>query len=402
MATNGNTNGVHAHKDVYIVASTRTPIGSYRGSLSSLPATKLAAAAIKATLDQVPSIAKNQVQKVIVGQAVQAGCGQSAAKQALVAAGLPYTCRDALVNEVCASGMQAIIMATNQIRYLGGDCVVAAGMESMSNAPFYQRRSLPIYGDFRVEDGLMLDGLTDTFNDCSMGVCAEHTAKIYDISRAEQDQYAITSYKRAQAAHENGTLAQEICQIEVPGPKGKPSIAVVEDEEFRKVDFDKVTTLRPVFDAQGTITAANASTLADGAAACILVSRLFIDKMDLKPLAKVVSYGESANDPIDFSTAPSAAVTQAIERAGLTKDDIALWEINEAFSVVALANIKILGLDKEKVNINGGGVSLGHPLGMSGAKIVNTLVHNLLTGQYGCASICRGGGGASAIIIQKL
>lgn len=403
MPTNGTFNGSKSDRDVFIVSAVRTPIGSMNGSLSSLKATDLASVAIKKSLERI-NLAPEHVERVTVGQAVQAGSGQAPAKQALIKAGLPSSCRDSLINEVCASGMQAVIMSATQIKYLGGQCLVAAGMESMSNIPKYQPRSAPPLGKFVVEDGLLVDGLSDTFNSCHMGDCAEHTAKKYNISREDQDSYAIESYKRAKEAAEAGLLAREICEVEIQNRKGKTLVS--EDEEFKKLDFDKVRTLRPCFPnketGHGTITAANASTLSDGAAACVLMSGEAVEKHHVRPLARVVSFGEGACDPIDFATSPVDAIKDALRKANLSKDDISLWEINEAFSVVSLAIMKELDLDHSKVNVNGGGVSIGHPLGMSGIRIVNALVHQLEAGQYGCAAICRGGGGSAAMVVRKL
>lgn len=403
MPTKGTFDGPKLNgSDVYITSAIRTPIGSMGGSLSTLKATNLASIAIKKALEQI-NLIPDIVEKVIVGQAIQAGSGQAPAKQALIGAGIPSTCRDCLINEVCASGMQAIIMSANHIKFLGSNCLVAAGMESMSKVPKYFPRSTPIYGNSTVEDGLSVDGLTDTFNNCHMGDCAEHTAKKHNITREDQDKYAIESYKRAREATEAGLLRKEICDVEIAGRRNKPAIIVNEDEEFKKLDVSKVQTLTPVFDkTSGTITAANASSLSDGAAACVLMSGEALAKYDIKPLAKLVSYGEGACDPIDFATSPVDAIKDALYKANLNIDDISLWEINEAFSVVALANMKILQLDPSKVNVNGGGVSIGHPLGMSGIRIVNTLVHQLKPGEYGCAAICRGGGGSASVIIQKL
>lgn len=403
MPTNGTSDVLKLNdNDVYITSAVRTPIGSMGGSLSSLKATNLASIAIKKALEQI-NLSPDIVEKVTIGQAIQAGSGQAPAKQALIGAGLPSTCRDCLVNEVCASGMQAIILSANQIKYLGSHCLVAAGMESMSKVPKYYSRSTPMYGNFTVEDGLLVDGLTDTFNNCHMGDCAENTAKKHNITREDQDKYAIESYKRARDATEAGLLSKEICNVEIAGRKNKPAIVISEDEEFKKLDVSKVQTLTPVFDrTSGTITAANASSLSDGAAACVLMSAEALAKYNIKPLAKLISYGEGACDPIDFATSPVDAINDALNKANLSKDDISLWEINEAFSVVALANMKILQLDPSTVNVNGGGVSIGHPLGMSGIRIVNALVHQLKLGEYGCAAICRGGGGSAAVIVQKL
>lgn len=401
MPTNGIANG-SSDREVFIASAFRTPIGSIGGMLSSLKASDLAAAAIKKSIESI-GVPLQAIEKVTVGQAIQAGSGQAPAKQALIKAGLPSSCRDCLVNEVCASGMQAIIMSLVQIKYLGANCLVAAGMESMSNVPNYQDRYLPSLGGFRVEDGLILDGLTDTFNKCHMGHCAEHTAKKCNISREDQDNYAIESYRRAKVAVESGLLKKEICPVELAGRRNKPALLVDTDEEYKKLDLDKVRTLNPCFDREsGTITAANASTLSDGAAACVLMSSEALAKYSVVPLAKIVSFGEGACDPIDFATSPVEAIRDALKKASLGKDDIALWEVNEAFSVVAVAIMKELELDHDRVNVNGGGVSIGHPLGMSGIRIVNALVHQLKEGQYGCAAICRGGGGSAAMIIKKL
>lgn len=397
--SNGTANN---GKDVYIVAAKRTPIGSFNGCLSSFKATDLAGKAIKASLEEI-KLEPTSIQRLYLGLAVQAGCGQAPAKQASIKAGLPTTCRDTLINEVCASGMQAVILGSNQIKHLGGECVIAAGAESMSNAPYYTTRKVPTYGGYKADDGLLVDGLSDTFNSCHMGDCAEHTAKKHEISRAAQDNYAIESYTRARQAWESGALKNEIVPLTIQGVRGEPDKSIDEDEEFKKLNIKKVESLKPCFDrVNGTITAANASSLSDGAAACVLMSTEALAKYQVKPLAKIVSYGEGACDPIDFATSPYDAVQDALAKANLTKDDIGLWEINEAFSVVALANMKLLGLDSSRVNINGGGVSIGHPLGMSGIRIVNTLVHQLKKGQFGCASICRGGGGSAAMIIEKL
>jgi acetyl-CoA C-acetyltransferase len=389
-------------REVFIASAFRTPIGSINGALKGLKATDLAAIAIRRSYEEI-QLPTDAVEKVTIGQAIQAGSGQAPAKQALIKAGLPANCRDCLVNEVCASGMQAIIMSMVQIKYLGANCLIAAGMESMSNVPNYQVRNPPILGGFKVEDGLIFDGLTDTFNQCHMGNCAEHTAKVNNISREDQDAYAIESYRRAKVATESGLLSKEICPVSIIGGRNKVSTLVSDDEEYKKLDAEKVRTLKPCFDRDsGTITAANASSLSDGAAACVLMSSDAIEKYNVKPLAELISYGEGACDPIDFATSPVDAIMDALQKASLTKDDIALWEINEAFSVVPLAIIKKLGLEHSKVNVNGGGVSIGHPLGMSGIRVVNTLAHQLEAGQYGCAAICRGGGGSAAMIVRKL
>lgn len=404
MPTNGVANGCSSgnSREVFIASAFRTPIGSIGGALASLKASDLAAVAIKKSLEHI-ALPLEAVEKVTVGQALQSGSGQAPAKQAVLKSGLPSKCRDALINEVCASGMQAVIMSTVQIKYLGAECLVAAGMESMSNVPLYQDRYPPALGGFKVEDGLILDGLTDTFNKCHMGHCAEHTAKKFNISREDQDNYAIESYRRARVASEAGLLSREIAPVTIAGRRNKPALVVSDDEEFKKLDLEKVRTLNPCFDREsGTITAANASTLSDGAAACVLMSGEACAKYSVQPMAKVISFGEGACDPIDFATSPVDAIRDALQKASLSKDDIALWEINEAFSVVALAIMKDLDLEHSKVNVNGGGVSIGHPLGMSGIRVVNALAHQLKQGEYGCAAICRGGGGSAAMIIKKL
>lgn len=405
MPSNGFANGLKGRsatdgREVYITSAFRTPIGSFSGALAPLKATDLAAIPIRQSYESL-KLPADAIEKVTIGQVLQAGSGQAPAKQALMKAGIPSSCRDCLVNEVCASGMQAIIMSANQIKYLGSNCLIAAGMESMSNAPYYSARSPPTLGGFEVKDGLFLDGLTDTFNNCLMGNCAEHTAKKYNITREEQDNYAIESYRRAKAATESGVLQKEICPVTIASKR--KSTTVVDDEEYKKFDLERMRSLAPHFDKEaGTITVANASSLSDGAAACCLMSADAIEKYNVKPLAKIISYGEGACDPIDFATSPIDAIRDALAKAGLSKDDISLWEINEAFSVVPLAIMKELELDHGKVNVNGGGVSIGHPLGMSGIRVVNALVHQLEEGQLGCAAICRGGGGSAAVIIRKL
>lgn len=402
MPTNGILNGSKpAERDVYIVSALRSPIGSFNGSLASLKASDLAGQVIRKTLQDI-MLPPEFVEKVTLGQALQAGSGQAPAKQALKTAGMANSTRDCLVNEVCASGMQAIILSAIQIKYLGAECLIAGGMESMTNVPKYQDRLAPMLGDSPTKDGLLQDGLRDTFYDCHMGNCAEHAAKRFFISREDQDEYAIESYRRAKVAAETGLLKSEICPINVPGKGSKPPSVFDMDEEFKKLDLDKVKTLRPCFDKMGTITAANASSLSDGAAVCCLMSSSGVDNYRVKPLAKIVAFGEDACDPMDFATSPIEAIKDALKKASLNVEDISLWEVNEAFSVVPLAVMKALKIDHAKMNVNGGGVSIGHPLGMSGARIVNVLVHQLQEGQFGCAAICRGGGGSAAVIIKKL
>ncbi|RWS13792.1 Acetyl-CoA acetyltransferase-like protein [Dinothrombium tinctorium] len=388
--------------EVYIVSAVRTPIGSYRGSLASLSATDLGSIAIKNAVESI-GLPKDAVEEVFMGNVLQAGCGQAPARQAALKAGLSKHTPCTTINKVCASGMKSIVFGAQSIKLGENDVVVCGGMESMSNVPFYLRRGELPYGGTSLIDGLVFDGLTDSFNNCHMGNCTEKVAKDYQLSREDQDNYAISSYKRSEAAAKNGILKREIVAVTIPGARGKPAVVVEEDEEFKKIDFDKMRKLNPVFQREGgTITAANASTLSDGAAACVLMSARALKKYNATPIAKVVAYADAGVDPVDFGVAPAGAVTKLLKKVEKDKSDIALWEVNEAFSAVALANIKALNLDPSKVNINGGAVSLGHPLGMSGARIVNSLAINLQKGHLGIAAICNGGGGASSILVEKL
>ncbi|XP_063058971.1 acetyl-CoA acetyltransferase, mitochondrial [Engraulis encrasicolus] len=386
--------------EVVIVSAVRTPMGSFRGSLSALPATKLGSIAIKAAVEQA-GIPADAVKEVYMGNVLQAGEGQAPTRQALLGAGLPISTPATTVNKVCASGMKSIMMAAQSLMCGHQDVMVAGGMESMSNVPYTMVRQAPAYGGVHVEDLIVKDGLTDVYNKFHMGNCAENTAKNSSISRAEQDAYAIKSYSQSQKAWEAGLIAKEIVPVSIP-QRGKPDLVVKEDEEYRRVDFSKVPKLKAVFQKEnGTVTAANASTLNDGAAALVLMTADAAKSLNATPLARIVAFADAATHPIDFPIAPAYAVPKVLEMAGLKKEDISMWEINEAFSVVVLANIKMLGIDPDKVNVNGGAVSLGHPIGMSGARIVGHMVHNLQSGQYGLAGICNGGGGASAIVIQK-
>nr|XP_034173173.1 acetyl-CoA acetyltransferase, mitochondrial isoform X2 [Osmia lignaria] len=388
--------------DVVIVSAARTPMGSFCGGLSSLSAPKLGALAIQAAVERA-KVSKEQVTEVYMGNVCQAYLGQAPARQATLFAGLPKSTICTTVNKVCASGMKSIMLASQSLQCGHQEIVLAGGMESMSNVPFYLHRGETKYGGMKLEDGIVFDGLTDVYNKCHMGNCAENTAKKYNISRDEQDEYAINSYKRSTASYENKIFQDELVPVNVPQKKGKPDLIFNEDEEYKKVHFAKFSKLNTVFQKEnGTVTAGNASTLNDGAAALVLTTTNVAQKMNLKPLARIVAFQDAATDPIDFPIAPYFAIPKLLEAAGINKNDVALWEINEAFSVVVVANQKLLDLDPNKVNVHGGAVSLGHPIGMSGARIVVHLVHALKAGQKGVASICNGGGGASSILIEKL
>uniref|UniRef100_A0A8C1WZ41 acetyl-CoA C-acetyltransferase n=1 Tax=Cyprinus carpio TaxID=7962 RepID=A0A8C1WZ41_CYPCA len=390
-------------QEVVIVSAVRTPIGSFKGSLSTVPATKLGSIAIKGAVEKA-GIPVEEVKEVYMGNVLQAGEGQAPTRQALLGAGLPLSTPATTINKVCASGMKSIMMAAQSLMCGHQDVMVAGGMESMSQVPYVMAREAPPYGGVNLEDLIVKDGLTDVYNKFHMQMyctCAENTAKNSGISREEQDAFAINSYSRSKAAWESGILAKEVVSVSIP-QKGKPDIVVKEDEEYKKVDFSKVPKLRAVFQKEnGTVTAANASTLNDGAAALVLMTADAAKRLNVTPLAKILAFADAAVAPIDFPIAPAFAVPKVLKKVGVKKEDIAMWEINEAFSVVVLANIKMLDIDPDKVNINGGAVSLGHPIGMSGARIVGHMVHNLKSGQYGLAGICNGGGGASSILIQK-
>ncbi|KFV05818.1 hypothetical protein N340_13307, partial [Tauraco erythrolophus] len=386
--------------EVVIASAVRTPMGSFQGSLSSLPATKLGSIAIKGAIDRA-GIPAEEVKEVYMGNVLQAGQGQAPARQAVLGAGLPICTPTTTVNKVCASGMKSIMMAAQSLMCGSQDVMVAGGMESMSFSYTMGRGSTP-YGGVKLEDLIVKDGLTDAYNHIHMGNCAENTAKKFTISREEQDTYAIGSYTKSKEAWDSGVLNNEIVPVTI-SKKGKPDVEVKEDEEYKRVDFSKVPKLKAVFQKEnGTVTAANASTLNDGAAAVVLMTTEAAKRLKVKPLARIVAFADAAVDPIDFPIAPAHAIPKILSETGLKKEDIAMWEINEAFSVVVLANIKMLGIDPQKVNINGGAVSLGHPIGMSGARIVVHMAHVLKQGQYGLAGICNGGGGASAILIEKL
>ena len=390
-------------KEVYIISAVRTPIGSFGGNLASLSATQLGAIAIKAAVEKA-GIKPLDVQEVIMGNVLSANLGQAPATQAAKYAGLPDVPTTS-VNKVCASGTKAIMFAAQSIALGQNDIMVAGGMESMSNVPYYLDKARNGYrlGDGQLIDGLVKDGLWDVYNNYHMGSAAELCATECNISREDQDAYAIESYKRSQAAQKSGKFSNEITAVEVKDRKGE-IILVIEDEEVNAVKFDKIPSLKPVFKKEGTVTAANASSLNDGAAALVLMSKEKADEMGLKPLGKIIGYADAQQAPEWFTTAPSKAIPGALKNAGITAEQVDYYEINEAFSVVSLANNKELKLNTGKVNVNGGAVSMGHPLGASGARIVVTLLNVLQQngGKIGVASICNGGGGASAIVIENL
>jgi len=389
-------------KDVFIVGAKRTPLGSFNGALSSVPATQLGAVAIKAALEQ-SGLNPEQVQEVIMGNVLQAGVGQAPARQASKFAGIPDNVPATTVNKVCASGMKAIALGMQSIQLGYADVVVAGGMENMSLTPHYlpNSRGGYKYGNFQAIDGIVNDGLTDVYSNGLMGVCAETCASEHNFSREEQDAFAIESYHRSTNAWKNGNFNNEVAPVTIKTRKG--DVVVSEDEEYKNVKFEKIPELRPVFKKDGTVTAANASTINDGAAAVILVSGEKLKELGLTPLAKITGVADAEQAPEWFTTAPALALPIAAQRAGVAIEDLDAVELNEAFSVVGLANTKILNLNPEKVNINGGAVSLGHPLGASGARIIVTLINVLKqqNGKIGGAGICNGGGGASAMIIEN-
>lgn len=390
-------------KEVFIVAAVRTPMGAFMGGLSSVPATQLGATAIKGALEK-SNVDPSLVNEVFMGNVLQAGVGQAPARQAALGAGLPNNVPCTTVNKVCASGMKAIMLGAQTILAGDNEIVVAGGMESMSQVPHYiDGRNGVKFGNITALDGITKDGLLDVYSKVPMGNCAELCAKEHNFSREDQDNFAINSYKRAAAAWEAGRFNDEVVGVSVPQRKGDP-IIVNHDEEYKNVFLDKIPSLRPAFDKEGTITAANASTLNDGASAVILASKEAVEKYGLKPIAKIVSYADAAHEPDWFTTAPSLAVPKALAKANMTTADVDFWELNQAFAVVGLANTKILGLNPEKVDVNGGAVALGHPLGNSGSRIIVTLIHVLKqnNGKIGGAAICNGGGGASAMIIENI
>jgi len=390
------------NKKVVIVSAVRTPIGSFMGSLATVPATKLGAIAIKGALDKI-NLDPNLVDEVLMGNVVQAGNGQAPARQAALLAGLPNTVSCTTINKVCASGMKAVMQGAQAIMAGDAEIVVAGGMENMSLIPHYVHLRTGVkFGPTTFIDGMQKDGLTDAYDNNAMGVCADLCASEYKISREEQDAYAIQSYERSSKAWETGKFANEIVPVEIPQRRGEP-IIFSQDEEFTNVKLDKIPSLSPVFTKEGTATAANSSTINDGAAALVLMSEEKAMLMGLKPLAYIKSYADAAQEPKWFTTSPSIALPKALDKAGLSVADVDYFEFNEAFAVVGLANSKILGLDNNKVNVNGGAVSLGHPLGCSGARIIVTLINVLEqnNAKIGAAAICNGGGGASAIVIER-
>jgi len=392
-----------SQKEVVIAAVARTPIGSFMGSLSKVPAPQLGATAIKGALDKI-NLDPNLVEEVFMGNVVSAGLGQAPARQAAMFAGIPNTVPCTTVNKVCASGMKSIMLAAQTIELGNADIVIAGGMENMSSIPhYYHARTATKFGPAKMEDGMQKDGLVDVYDQVAMGVCADACATEYEFSREDQDNYAIQSYMRSSEAWNAGKFADEVVPVEVPQRRGEP-IVFSEDEEYKNVKMEKIPALRAAFTKDGTVTAANASTINDGGAALVLMSAEKAAELGITPMAKIKSYADAAHEPKWFTTAPAKALPKALDRAGITLQDVDYFELNEAFSVVGLANMKILGLDNDKVNVNGGAVSLGHPLGVSGARIIIALTSILKqnNAKIGAAGICNGGGGASAMVIERI
>ncbi|MEM8525226.1 MAG: acetyl-CoA C-acyltransferase [Bacteroidota bacterium] len=391
-------------QEVYICSAIRTPLGSFGGMFAKIKATELGKYAIQGALEKSGVVA-DQVNEVFMGNVCSANLGQAPARQSTIKAGIPNHVPATTINKVCSSGLKSVMLGAQTIMLGLNDIVVAGGMENMSDVPYYMpnNRWGAKYGDGKIIDGLAKDGLTDAYQPVAMGIFADNTAKEYEVSREAQDEYAIQSYKRAAAATENKTLAKEIVAVEVPQRKGDP-IAITEDEEYKRVKFEKIPNLRPAFTKDGTVTAANASTINDGAAAFVLASEAAVKKYDLKPIAKIISFADAAHEPQWFTTAPTKAAKLAAERANTTLDKIDYFEVNEAFSVVPMVFGKLLEVSEDRMNIHGGAVSLGHPLGASGARILTTLCNVLDTknAKTGMAAICNGGGGASALIIENL
>ena len=390
------------NKDVVIVSAVRTPIGSFLGALSTVSAPKLGAIAIKAALDKV-NLNPGLVEEVLMGNVVQAGTGQAPARQAAIYAGIPDSVPCTTINKVCASGLKAIMQASQAIQLGDASIVVAGGMENMSLIPhYYHARTATKFGPATFEDGMQKDGLVDAYDKNAMGVCADACANEYNFSREEQDAFAVQSYERSRTAWESGKFNNEVIPVEVPQRRGD-AIIVDKDQEYTNVKMEKIPALRPAFTKDGTVTAANASTINDGAAAMVLMSREKANELGLKPIATIKSYADAAQEPKWFTTAPAKALPKALAKANLAIDEIDYFEFNEAFSIVGLANMKILGLNDNNVNVNGGAVSLGHPLGCSGARILVTLIHVLEQNdaKYGAAAICNGGGGASALVLER-
>lgn len=390
-------------KEVYIVSAVRTPMGSFGGVLAEVPSTQLGATAIKAAVERA-GIKATDVQDVFMGSVLQANLGQAPARQAAKFAGLPDNVNCTTVNKVCASGMKSVVIGAQHIMLGDSEVVVAGGMENMSATPYYVEKGRygMKYGHGQLLDGIVKDGLTDVYNNNAMGCSADLCATEHKVTREEQDAYAIQSYKRSAEAWAAGRFKDEVVPVTVKTRKG--DVQVIEDEEYKNVFFDKIPGLKPVFTKEGTVTAANASTINDGAAALVLMSKEKMTAMGLKPIARILSYADAEQAPDKFTTAPAIAVPKAVEKAGLKMSDINFFELNEAFSVVALANMKLMNIDASKINVNGGAVALGHPLGASGARIIVTLLNVLKQNgaKYGAAGICNGGGGASAIVVENL
>jgi acetyl-CoA C-acetyltransferase len=391
-------------KEVYIISAVRTPIGSFGGSLSSLNAIELGSIAVRAAVEKA-GVDPKLIQEVLMGNVLSAGLGQAPATQIAAGAGLGFNIPCTIINKVCASGMKAIMFGAQSIMLGQNDIVVAGGTESMSNIPYYllKARFGYKYGNSELIDGLQYDGLTDTYNHCAMGVCADNTAKEMNISRKDQDDYAINSYKRSASSWSSGKFKDEVIPVEIKDRKGNVTV-FNEDEEYKSVNFEKIPSLKPAFAKDGTVTAANASTLNDGASALVIMSKEKANELGLKPIAKILGFADAAQDPMWFTTTPSIAIPKALKQAGVNKKDVGYYEIDEAFSAVAIANNIKLGLDSETVNVNGGAVALGHPLGASGARIVTTLINilNQNGASLGVAGICNGGGGASAMVVEKI
>ena len=390
-------------KEVVIVSVARTPIGSFMGSLSSIPAPKLGAVAIKGALDKI-DLQPEMVEEVYMGNVVSAGLGQAPARQAAIFAGIPNTVPCTTVNKVCSSGMKSIMLAAQAIALGDAEIVVAGGMENMSSIPHYQHaRTGSKFGPIKMEDGMQKDGLFDAYEHIPMGVCADECATEYQFSREEQDAFAIESYNRSAKAWSEGKFANEIVPVEIPQRRGEPVI-FSEDEEYKAVKMEKIPNLRAAFTKEGTVTAANASTINDGGAALVLMSAEKAAELNITPIAKIKSYADAAQEPKWFTTAPAKALPKALAKANIAIDEVDYFELNEAFAVVGLANMKILGLSSDKVNVNGGAVSLGHPLGVSGARIIIALTSILKQNdaKIGAAGICNGGGGASAMVIERV
>jgi len=389
-------------KEVVIVSAVRTPIGRFLGALSSISAPQLGAAAIKGALNKI-DLDPTMIDEVLMGQVVQAGCGQAPARQAAILAGIPNSVPCTTVNKVCSSGMKTIMQAAQSIALGNADVIVAGGMENMSRIPhYYHARHGKKFGPISMEDGMQKDGLVDAYNQQAMGVCADACATEYGFSREDQDAFAIQSYTRSTEAWTSGKFDNEVIPVEVPQRRGEP-ILVTKDEEFTNVKLEKIPALRPAFTKEGTVTAANASTINDGAAALVLMSKDKAQELGLQPLATLTGFADAAREPEWFTVAPAKALPKALDKANISIDDVDYFEFNEAFSVVGLANMKLLNLNDSKVNVNGGSVSLGHPLGCSGARIVVTLLNVLKqnNGKIGAAAICNGGGGASALILER-